>query len=182
MTLTESVGKLLSTLEDERTELDAVQLGAVLNAEVTHLQENYESTSVSLTGDASDVTVKANQFLGTVLRNVLLNAVDHNDTDTPSIEIDIHPPTAGDTETKTTTVEGDAEQEYVWVDIADNGPGIPAETKASVMENAYLGNGDATGIGLYLVTKFMHQYEGMVRIENNAPRGTVVRLGFVPAA
>jgi len=182
VTLTESVGELISTLEDERTELDAVRLGAVLDAEVTHIRENYESASVSFTGDASDVSVKANQFLGTVLRNVLLNAVDHNDTDTPSIEIDVHPPAAGDTDAETTTIEGDAEQEYVWVDIADNGPGIPAETKASVTEKAYSGDADGTGIGLYLVNKFMQQYEGEIRIEDNSPRGTVVRLGFVPAA
>jgi signal transduction histidine kinase len=181
VTLTESVGELISTLEDERTELDAVQLGAVLEEEVTHLRENYESVSVSLAGDASDVSVRANQFLGTVLRNVLINAVDHNDTDTPSIEIDVHPLVAGDTDVKTTTIEGDAEQEYVWVDIADNGPGIPAETRASVMEKAYSGDADGTGIGLYLVNKFMKQYGGEVRIENNSPRGTVVRLGFVPA-
>ena len=182
VTLTESVGELISTLEDERTELDAVRLGAVLDAEVTHLRENYESASVSLTGDASDASVKANQFLGTVLRNVLLNAVDHNDTNTPSIEIDVHHSTAGDTDAETTTVEGGAEQEYVWVDIADNGPGIPAETKASVTEKAYSGDADGTGIGLYLVNKFMQQYEGEIRIEDNLPRGTVVRLGFVPAA
>ena len=182
MTLTESVGELISTLEDERTELDAVRLGAVLDAEVTHFRENYESASVSFTGDASDVSVKANQFLGTVLRNVLLNAVDHNDTDTPSIEIDVHLPAAGDTDPETTTIEGDAEQEYVWVDIADNGPGIPAETKASVTEKAYSGDADGTGIGLYLVNKFMQQYEGEIRIEDNSPHGTVVRLGFVPAA
>ncbi len=182
VTLTESVGELISTLEDERTELDAVRLGAVLDAEVTHFRENYESASVSFTGDASDVSVKANQFLGTALRNVLLNAVDHNDADTPSIEIDVHLPAAGDTDAETTTIEGDTEQEYVWVDIADNGPGIPAETKASVMEKAYSGDADGTGIGLYLVNKFMQQYEGEIRIEDNSPRGTVVRLGFVPAA
>lgn len=182
VTLTESVGELISTLEDERTELDTVRLGAVQDAEVTHIRENYESASVSLTGDVSDVSVKANQFLGTVLRNVLLNAVDHNGTDTPSIEIDVHPPAAGDTDAETTTIEGDAEQEYVWVDIADNGPGIPAETKASVTEKAYSGDADGTGIGLYLVNKFMQQYGGEIRIEDNSPRGTVVRLGFVPAA
>jgi signal transduction histidine kinase len=117
-----------------------------------------------------------------VLRNVLLNAVGHNDTDTPSIEIDVHLPAAGDTDPETTTIEGDTEQEYVWVDIADNGPGIPAETKASVTEKAYSGDADGTGIGLYLVNKFMQQYEGEIRIEDNSPRGTVVRLGFVPAA
>jgi signal transduction histidine kinase len=182
VTLTESVGELISTLEDERTELDAVRLGAVLDAEITRFKENYESASVSLTGDVPDVSVKANQFLGTVLRNVLLNAVDHNDTDTPSIEIDIHLPAAGDTDAETTTVEGGAEQEYVWVDIADNGPGIPAETKASVTEKAYSGDADGTGIGLYLVNKFMQQYDGEIRIEDNSPRGTVVRLGFIPAA
>jgi len=88
---------------------------------------------------------------------------------------------AGDTDAETTTIEGDAEQEYVWVDIADNGPGIPAETKASVIEKAYSGDADGTGIGLYLVNKFMQQYDGEIRIEDNSPRGTVVRLGFVPA-
>ncbi len=181
VTLTESVGELISTLGDEQTELDAVQLGAVLDAEVTHLRENYESASVSVTGDASGVAVKANQFLGTVLRNILLNAVNHNDTDTPSIEVDVHTPVAGDTDPKTTTEDG-AEQEYVWVDIADNGPGIPAETKAHVTEKAYSGDADGTGIGLYLVTKFIQQYEGEIRIEDSSPRGTVVKLGFVPAA
>jgi signal transduction histidine kinase len=50
------------------------------------------------------------------------------------------------------------------------------------MEKAYSGDADGTGIGLYLVNKFIQQYEGEIRIEDNSPRGTVVRLGFVPAA
>jgi signal transduction histidine kinase len=180
--LTESVGELISTLEDERTELNAVQLSTALDAEVTHLRQNYESVSVSLTNNASDLSVKANQFLGTVLRNILLNAVDHNDTDTPSIEIDVRPPRDNNTDSEMAAIEGDTEQGYVWVNIADNGPGIPTEKKASVTEKAYSSDVDGTGIGLYLVNKFMEQYEGEIQIEDNSPRGTVVKLGFVPAA
>jgi signal transduction histidine kinase len=177
------VGELVSTLENEQTELDAVPLGAVLDAEVARLREDYESVSVSFTDEAYEgISVKANQFLGTVLRNILLNAVDHNDTDDPNIEIGVKLPAAIDSETETAAVVAETKQEYVWVDIADDGPGIPAKMKESVTKKAYSGDADGTGIGLFLVKKFMNQYEGEVRIENNSPCGTIVRLGFLPAS
>jgi sensor histidine kinase regulating citrate/malate metabolism len=50
------------------------------------------------------------------------------------------------------------------------------------MEKAYSSDADGTGIGLYLVKQFMNQYDGVVRIKDNTPRGAVVKLGFVPAS
>jgi signal transduction histidine kinase len=182
VSLTKSVGELVSTLEDETAALTAVDLGAVLDAEVTRLRENYESVSISSVEEPPDVSVKANQFLGTVLRNVLSNAIEHNDTDTPTLEISVQPPGVADAEPEAATTDERAEQEYVWVSVTDNGPGIPDGTKDSVMEKAYSSDADGTGIGLYLVKQFMNQYDGVVRIEDNTPRGTVVKLGFVPAS
>ena len=182
VSLTKSVGELVSTLEDETADLTAVDLGAVLDAEVTRLRENHESVSISSAEEPPDVSVKANQFLGTVLHNVLLNAIDHNDTDTSTLEISVQLPGVAGGELDATPADGGTEQEYVWVSVADNGPGIPDGTKDTVMEKAYSSDADGAGIGLYLVKQFMNQYDGVVRIEDNTPRGAVVKLGFVPAS
>ncbi|ESP89966.1 signal-transducing histidine kinase [Candidatus Halobonum tyrrellensis G22] len=104
----------------------------------------------------------ANGMLGSVFRNLLNNAVQHNDADDPLVVVDVG-------------LDGDR----VTVRVADNGPGVPDDRKMEVFGKNEKGiDSSGTGVGLYLVHTLVSEYGGSVRIEDNDPRGAVfvVRL------
>ncbi|HEU0163360.1 MAG TPA: PAS-domain containing protein [Rhizomicrobium sp.] len=67
--------------------------------------------------------------------------------------------------------------EDVQIAVSDNGPGIPAEVKASVFERfsakGQAGNRAGAGLGLALVNRFLELHDGWVEIESR--NGTLVR-------
>jgi signal transduction histidine kinase len=101
-------------------------------------------------------------MLSSVFRNLLKNAVQHNDTDDPEVTV------------SATTGDGTVE-----VAVADNGPGVPDERKEEIFGQGEKGlESSGTGIGLYLVRTLVERYGGDVRVEDNDPEGSVfvVRL------
>jgi signal transduction histidine kinase len=67
---------------------------------------------------------------------------------------------------------------YLVVEVADNGVGIPSEQLPKVFDPFFttkeVGNG--TGLGLSQVHGFVHQSGGAVEIESTVGRGTCVRI------
>ena len=61
--------------------------------------------------------------------------------------------------------------------IADNGPGVPDSEKEAVFEKGRKGaESPGSGIGLYLVSKLVDQYNGEIWVEDNEPKGAVFAL------
>jgi signal transduction histidine kinase len=106
-----------------------------------------------------DLAVEANEMLSSVVGNVLTNAVQHNDTDAPTVEVGV--------ETTPTTVT---------IRVADDGPGFPAGPEAAFEPGEPVLDSDGTGLGLYLVRELVSRYGGDVGAEENAPRGSVVAV------
>lgn len=105
--------------------------------------------------------VMADEFLESVLDNIIGNAVKHSGTD----RIDI---TGMD-------LKGAYE-----LHIADHGSGIPDPIKAKIFEEGFShGTEGGTGLGLHIVKKAMETYGGDVYVENNEPQGTVFILRFM---
>jgi PAS domain S-box-containing protein len=71
--------------------------------------------------------------------------------------------------------------EFVMIAVADTGHGIPADIRDRVFEPFFTtkGVGRGTGLGLSMVYGFAKQTGGIVAIESEEGRGTVVRL-FLP--
>src|SRR5256885_1916277 len=65
------------------------------------------------------------------------------------------------------------ENEFIVVEITDNGPGIPAEVKSRIFEPFFTtkGVGDGTGLGLDFVYRIVTGMHGMVSV-NSAPGNT----------
>ncbi|SDJ77417.1 PAS domain S-box-containing protein [Halovenus aranensis] len=134
-----------------------VVLAEVLETELALRRESFPEAEFVVPEEIPEVEVLANEMLGSVFRNLLTNAVQHNDSDTPVVEL---------------TVE--RRDDDVVVQVADNGPGIPDPQKATVFGKGEKGlDSPSTGIGLYLVYTLVTQYGGAVHIEDNDPRGAV---------
>mgnify|MGYP000365613206 CR=1 FL=1 len=164
--LTEIAREYLETLTgDEELPVSPVPLQSTLENELDRRRESYPEAEFVVVGDVPDVEVQGNEMLPSVFRNLLNNAVQHNDSDRPVVEISCE--------------RGEGE---VTISVADNGPGIPDDQKETVFGKGQRGLGsEGTGIGLYLVETLVDEYGGTVTVRDNEPTGSVfeVRLKTV---
>ncbi len=72
------------------------------------------------------------------------------------------------------------EGEYPAVDVSDNGPGIPAEIRASVFKPYTTSRkiGEGMGLGLSIAQKIMLDHGGDLVLKDTGPAGTCFRLIF----
>jgi signal transduction histidine kinase len=66
-----------------------------------------------------------------------------------------------------------------WVEVADDGPGMPPEVARRVFEPFFTTKGEeGTGLGLAMVYACMQRYGGSVTVESEVGKGTTFRLWF----
>lgn len=114
-------------------------------------RENIETTASM----PDDVYVMAGELLPRVFVNLFANAVQHNESETPRVDLTVD---VGDT---TATVS-----------IADNGPGVPDDVRDRLFERSD-GRYGSHGLGLYLVRTLVERYDGSVRLSDTGPDGSV---------
>lgn len=144
--LTETVGDFLEILEGEQTpELRPYDLIGVLRTEILKARSAHARAEFLIADELPDeLTVRANEMLSSVFRNLLNNAVTHNDKETPEVTVTL-------TETADT----------VRVVVADNGPGIPDDRRNEVFGRGQQGlEGPGSEIGLYLVDTLVDTFDG----------------------
>ena len=147
--LTEVVRNIVESLESDESSLGPVDLSDHLRTELERKRELYPQATFSVDGEIPSVSVRANEMLASVFRNLLGNAVEHNDADTPEV-----------------TVKAHVKPDSVAVRIADNGPGIGAESAETVFESGEKGvESTGTGTGLYLVHSLVEEFGGDVWVE-----------------
>jgi PAS domain S-box-containing protein len=164
--LTHSAGELAEVMVSADRDPDPVPLRSTLASQLEETRATHSGASVTTDGPIPSVDVLADEMLSSVFRNLLKNAVQHNDADLPEVVVSV--------------TEDD---DVVTVRVADNGPGIDDDRK-----DAVFGKGEkrldspGTGIGLYLVESLVSGYGGAVRIEDNDPRGAVFAVELPRAA
>ena len=137
-----------------------IDLRQTLADEIDKFEAEFPDARVRIEGSLPDVEVQANKMLDSVFRNLLSNAVQHNDKDVPEIEISVR-----------------TREESVVVSIADNGPGVADERKGEIFGKGKKGlDSVGTGLGLFLVQQLVTRYEGAVWIEDNEPEGAVFNI------
>jgi PAS domain S-box-containing protein len=146
-----------------RTEapLETVDLHRVLSAEIENARGRHDQAVIEGPATMPELQVQADELLESVFRNLLQNAVVHNDAPVPRVRIAV-------AETRT----------HALVRIADNGPGIPASREEELFEEGVTGlDSEGTGLGLYLVQTLLDQYGGEIHVGE----ATETLEGFGPA-
>ncbi len=144
---------MLSTESDHKP----TDLWSTLEGELDTIRSKYPNAAITVEETIGETTVIADEMLESVFRNLLSNAIQHNDKDVPMVSV------------SATRTNGS-----VQVTIADNGPGIPDDQKEDIFGKGEKGLESAgTGIGLYLVKSLTELYGGTVWVEDNDPAGSV---------
>lgn len=66
--------------------------------------------------------------------------------------------------------------------VSDLGPGIPAEEKETIFNKFYRSGNEETrqtkgsGLGLYIVSEFVHLHQGTIVCKNNSPKGSIFEV------
>jgi signal transduction histidine kinase len=66
----------------------------------------------------------------------------------------------------------------VWIDVADNGPGIPAADQSHIFDLGYSTKGAGRGRGLGIVRESIHAQKGQLRLESRPGEGTTFLIGL----
>jgi len=155
--ITETAKDVTDVLLQVGSDRSPVGLRAVLTEQLSQIRSDQDRATVSVDGEVPDVTVLADDLLESVFRNLLTNAVVHNDKDAAEIAV--------------STRVGD---DSVRVSIADNGPGIEDRHKEQIFQEGEKGlESGGTGVGLYLVKTLVDKYGGDVWVKDNEPTGSV---------
>lgn len=132
----------------------------MLQAEIAEVRSGYPAAEIPLEGQIPDVAVLADDMLDAVFGNLLQNAIQHNESETPRV-----------------TVTAVRREDVRRLSIADNGPGIPDERKQAIFGEGENGLETAgTGLGLYLVDSLVEVYDGAVWAEDIDPIGSVFHV------
>lgn len=160
--LTKTARELTETMLEDSVALTPIRLDHVVESEVSSLTDRHPDSEITVPGELPETTVLGDEMLDSVVHNLITNAIVHNDTEGPTVEISLvdRPETAT-------------------LSIADNGPGIPDEQKEAVFGKGEKGlDSPGTGLGLYLVQTLVTQYGGTVRVDDNQPRGSIFTVEF----
>jgi signal transduction histidine kinase len=155
--LSESAREVESLIERDGAETEPVDIAALLDAERRRLVRNSDAeveASIPETAWAS-----ASPKIGTAIGHIVENAVEHNDSESPRVEI-------------AAAVDG----KDVVLRVADNGPGLPEE-EIRVLERGHETAVEHTsGLGLWLANWIVTESGGEIAFESGDTGRSVVTI------
>ncbi|MFW5974215.1 MAG: ATP-binding protein [Natrialbaceae archaeon] len=148
--LTTTARELSEVMLRPGDETQRIPLARTLELQTEEVRSAHPEASVEVAEDFPDVEVVGDDMLDSVFRNLLKNAVQHNDAATPEIRV-----SAAE---RVGSIE---------IRIADNGPGVPDSQKEGIFGRGEKGlESGGTGLGLYLVRSLVDGYGGDVWVED----------------
>jgi len=160
--ITTSAREVTELLLEADGTLSRTDVTCVLRDRIGDLQSSHPDAEIAIVGQLPEASVRADDMLGSVFRNLIQNAVLHNDANSPEIGVSM-------------AVTADR----VRIEVADNGPGIPDDMRDVIFEQGTQGlDSEGTGLGLYLVQTLVDRYDGVVRAEDNDRGGTTFVVEF----
>ncbi|MFO7832707.1 MAG: histidine kinase N-terminal 7TM domain-containing protein [Halohasta sp.] len=157
--LGEKVRKIDQRLHGRDRELKEVDLARVVKDEVRSVHQSYPETSIRTR--IEEVSIWGDTLVRAAVENLIENAIEHNDHETPEIDVVV--------------TETDDRVELV---VTDNGPGVPEAERRVITAGIETPLEHISGLGLWLVKWIVEGMDGELEIEDNEPRGSIVTLSF----
>jgi signal transduction histidine kinase len=150
-----------SRQSDEETEAAATDLNAAVQEAVEISKPKFSGIKLVLhLGTPPSILVRTADLV-TAIVNLLLNSADA---------------LAG---AGTVTVRTGSSNSGGWIEVADNGPGIPAEIRNKILEPFFTTKGElGTGLGLSIIYAFTQRHGGRLDIESEPGHGAKFRMWF----
>ncbi|WP_436906667.1 PAS domain-containing sensor histidine kinase [Halosimplex marinum] len=159
--LSESVRQIEEMAEPDATEREPTNVRAVAGPVVQGAREAYPGAELSLTVE-DNAWLMADDGLRYALEHAVENAVEHNDRETPAVEVTVA-----------------AEGGQCVIRVADDGPPIPdveTEVLDETVETTSTYHG--TGVGLWVMHWCVTSLGGELSFSENEPRGNVVEIAL----
>jgi len=136
---------------------------AVASEVVRALEGDLEDKGIRLTLPEEELTVEADeQLLRQALFNLLLNSIQAAD---------------GNGEIQIVTGKSNAEEAFL--EVRDNGPGVPAAQREEIFKPYFTTNQKGTGLGLAVVQQIVLAHGWDIKCLPNEPKGAVFRLSHL---
>lgn len=158
--LSENARQAERTVKDIDTSPTPTEVTTLVESIIEDVRSTWPNVEVRADTPAQ-AHVASNGLIETAIRNVIMNAAEHNDNSSPRVEV---------------TVSSDLDDDELLIRIADNGPGIPAYEREVLEQRDETKLQHSSGLGLWLVHWIIEDVDGTVDIEQRQPSGTVVRL------
>ncbi|MCA8970140.1 MAG: hypothetical protein KDC95_10165 [Planctomycetes bacterium] len=148
-----------------------VDLTMVVGGIVRRLRYDLEKTGVRMRVEPLPVVQGDRAGITKVFANLLGNAIHYRDATKEVCEVHVR------------SIETD---DAWWIEVEDNGIGIPEECRTSIFDKFARGDNTATlsgtGLGLYIVQQMARGHGGDVRVQSEVGSGTkfVIELPKVP--
>ncbi|TGK01359.1 PAS domain S-box protein [Leptospira langatensis] len=168
LSLARKGGGSFRTIDINQLVNDTVELLLPTFSETIRFQKELGEESVLIWGDSSQ--------LEQVLINLCLNAKDAM-------------PDGGEIRVRSFAVKGtmiresfplSGPNEYICLEVSDNGEGMSEETKKRIFEPFFTTKNKAqgSGLGMSMVYGIMQTHEGMIQVSSEPGKGTSIRLFF----
>ncbi len=149
----ETTRHLHTLLTDAASNLGPVRLDEAIRDAL----DGIDTSEATVTVDVPSISVLGDHSLSRAVEVVVRNAIVHNDTDAPVIEISV-----------------ECTDDAISLSIADDGPGIPPDHRDQAFgreEWTQLHHGE--GLSLFFVDRLMEVYGGRIDVVDNDPSGSV---------
>jgi PAS domain S-box-containing protein len=159
--LVETVREVERHLDADEPVRSTLDLARLVRERTTAAAQAHPNATVE-TDLPADAWVRALDLIGSAVDNLVENAVEHNDSATPTVRVSV----------ERVVVDG---VRYVDLTVTDDGPPIPPHDR-DVLVGVDPSLDDASGLGLWLVNWIVTDSGGTIRYEPNDPRGNVVTV------
>ena len=157
------ISQFLQAIRPTRPELKPVSLNDIVADTLTLLDPEIKNRGVTLEYNLA-ARLPAAPLDAAQVKQALLNLIKNS----------VQAMTQGDTLTLTTLADDDG----VWVHVADTGGGISQEKINRIFQPYFTTKEKGTGLGLMIVQRIVREHGGRIELESHTGRGTTFRLWF----
>ncbi|WP_218839220.1 PAS domain S-box protein [Natronoarchaeum philippinense] len=159
--LAEKTRAVERTLARDDADPGSVDVAAAADEIAARVDDEFDDVDLSVTAPENAYAL-ADSMLRTAIYHVVENAIVHNDSDVPTVDVD---------------VTLDDRSEHVRIAVSDDGPGIPDEERALLAEDREITQlRHASGLGLWLVNWVVTQSGGQLSFDEASTGGARVVL------